>query len=41
MPSRPYRLPKVVDMVGGTLTYDATIARKQPDWTSSDEGRAG
>jgi NADH-quinone oxidoreductase subunit F len=38
---RLYRLPKIVDMADGTVTYDARIARKQPDWTYVDERRAG
>jgi NADH:ubiquinone oxidoreductase subunit F (NADH-binding) len=38
---RLYRLPKIVDMTDGTVTYDARIARKQPDWTYVDERRAG
>jgi NADH-quinone oxidoreductase subunit F len=32
-PTRLYRLPKITDMVDGTVTYDPRIARKQPDWT--------
>lgn len=30
---RRYRLPKIVDMDNGTVTYDAKIAPKQADWT--------
>jgi NADH-quinone oxidoreductase subunit F len=30
---RRHPLPKIVDMGNGTVTYDATIALKQPDWT--------
>lgn len=40
-PRRRYHLPKIVDMGGGTVTYDATIGRKQPDWTYAVERRAG
>lgn len=39
MPSRLYRLPKIIDMAAGTVTYETTIARKQPDWTYSDDRR--
>jgi len=38
---RRYPLPKIVDMGDGTVTYDAAIARKQPDWTYTAEQRAG
>jgi NADH-quinone oxidoreductase subunit F len=41
MPRRLYPVPKIVDMGGGTVTYDATIASKQPDWTYAVERRAG
>jgi NADH-quinone oxidoreductase subunit F len=44
-PARLYRLPKIVDMADGTVTYDPRIARKQPDWTYTSvptpERRAG
>jgi len=30
-------MPKLVDLVDGTATYDETFWRKQPDWTYSDE----
>jgi hypothetical protein len=40
-PSRPYRLPKIVDMAHGTVTYDAGTALEQPDWTYVDVRRAG
>lgn len=32
-PRRRYQLPKIIDLGGGTVTYDDQIARKQPDWT--------
>jgi NADH-quinone oxidoreductase subunit F len=34
-PSTPrlHRLPKIVDIADGTVTYDPQIALKQPDWT--------
>jgi NADH-quinone oxidoreductase subunit F len=35
-PPRLYRLPKIVDLDGGGVTYDTTIALKQPDWTYLD-----
>jgi hypothetical protein len=40
-PSRQYRLPKIVDMGDGRVTYDTRIALKQPDWTYVTERRAG
>jgi NADH:ubiquinone oxidoreductase subunit F (NADH-binding) len=41
-PPRLYRLPKIVDLDGGGVTYDTRIALKQPDWTYiDDERRAG
>jgi NADH-quinone oxidoreductase subunit F len=40
-PPRLYRLPKIVDLDGGGVTYDTRIAAKQPDWTYADERRAG
>ncbi len=40
-PSRLYRLPKIVDMADGTVTYDARTALKQPDGTEVDVRRAG
>ena len=40
-PSRPYRLPKIVDMAHGTVTDDAGTALEQPDWTDVDVRRAG
>jgi NADH-quinone oxidoreductase subunit F len=40
-PSRLYRLPKIVDMAHGTVTYDAGTALEQPDWTDVDVRRAG
>jgi NADH:ubiquinone oxidoreductase subunit F (NADH-binding) len=39
-PSRPYRLPKIVDMAHSTVTYDAGTAPEQPDWTYVDVRRA-
>jgi NADH-quinone oxidoreductase subunit F len=39
--ARPYRLPKFIDMADGAVTYDASIALKQPDWTYVDVRRAG
>jgi NADH:ubiquinone oxidoreductase subunit F (NADH-binding) len=41
IPSRLYRLPKIIDLADGTVTYDARIGLKQPDWTHVDERRAG
>jgi NADH-quinone oxidoreductase subunit F len=38
---RLYRLPKIVDMADGTVTYDAKTALKQPDGTYVDVQRAG
>ena len=38
---RLYRLPKILDMADGAVTYDTRIALKQPDWTYSDVRRAG
>jgi NADH-quinone oxidoreductase subunit F len=40
-PPRQYRLPKIVDLGRGTVTYDTRIGLKQPDWTYLDERRAG
>jgi NADH-quinone oxidoreductase subunit F len=41
-PPRLYRLPKIVELDGGGVTYDTRIALKQPDWTYiDDERRAG
>jgi NADH-quinone oxidoreductase subunit F len=40
-PSRPYRLPKIVDMAYGTVTYDAGTALEQLDRTYVDVRRAG
>ena len=40
-PPRPYRLPKIVDMSNGTVTYDPTTAPEQPDGTRVDVRRAG
>ena len=40
-PPRHYRLPKIVDLGHGTVTYDTRIGLKQPDWTYIDERRAG
>ena len=40
-PSRLYRLPLIVDIADGTVTYDARIGLKQPDWTYIDDRRAG
>ena len=41
--TRMYRLPKIVDMGEGTVTYDTRIALKQPDWTyaAPSERQAG
>jgi NADH-quinone oxidoreductase subunit F len=39
--ARPYRLPKIVDMADGNVTYDARIALEQPDWTYVDVRCAG
>ncbi|HEX5096010.1 MAG TPA: NADH-ubiquinone oxidoreductase-F iron-sulfur binding region domain-containing protein, partial [Acidimicrobiia bacterium] len=30
---RHLSVPKLVDLAGGTATYDETFARKRPDWT--------
>ncbi len=41
---RSYRLPKIVDLAGGTVVYDPRIDRKRPDWTyapAPPERRAG
>jgi NADH-quinone oxidoreductase subunit F len=38
---RLYRLPKIVDLDARGVTYDTRIAHKQPDWTYTDERRAG
>jgi NADH-quinone oxidoreductase subunit F len=40
-PSRMYRLPKIVDMSDGTVTYDTRTALAQPDETDVDVRRAG
>jgi NADH-ubiquinone oxidoreductase-F iron-sulfur binding region len=40
-PSRPYQLPKIVDMAHGTVTYDTGTALEQPDRTYVDVRRAG
>jgi NADH-quinone oxidoreductase subunit F len=40
-PSRLYRLPQIVDLADGTVTYDARIGLKQPDWTYTNERRVG
>jgi NADH:ubiquinone oxidoreductase subunit F (NADH-binding) len=37
LPGRGFVLPKLVDLAGGTATYDARQARKRPDWTYADE----
>jgi NADH-quinone oxidoreductase subunit F len=41
IPSRLYRLPKIVDMGEGTVTYDTLAADEQPDSTYPVERRAG
>jgi NADH:ubiquinone oxidoreductase subunit F (NADH-binding) len=38
---RLYRLPKIVDMSDGSVTYDARSALEQPDRTNINERRAG
>jgi NADH-quinone oxidoreductase subunit F len=38
---RLYRLPKIVDLDGGGVTYDTEIALKRPDWSYIDERRSG
>jgi hypothetical protein len=35
-PRRRYQLPKIIDLDGGTVTYDDQIVRKQPDWTDAN-----
>ncbi|HKY14896.1 MAG TPA: hypothetical protein VJM33_08210, partial [Microthrixaceae bacterium] len=40
-PSRLYRLPKIVDMSNGTVTYDPRTAPEGPDETDVDIRRAG
>jgi len=35
---RALSLPKLVDLAGGTATYDETFWRKRPDWTYDDIG---
>jgi NADH-quinone oxidoreductase subunit F len=40
-PPRLYRLPKILDIGDGSVTYDTRIALKQPDWTYADQRRAG
>jgi NADH-quinone oxidoreductase subunit F len=40
-PSRMYRLPKIVDMTDGTITYDTRTALGQPDETDVNVRRAG
>jgi NADH-quinone oxidoreductase subunit F len=40
-PPRLYRLPKIVDLDGGGVTYDRKIGLKQADWTYLDDRRAG
>jgi NADH-quinone oxidoreductase subunit F len=34
--ARPITVPKVVDMVDGTVTYDEKQDLKQPDWTYAE-----
>ena len=33
---RPILVPKIVELVDGTVTYDERQARKQPDWTYAE-----
>ncbi len=44
-PARLHPLPKIVDLAGGTVTYDRRAALEQPDWTyaplPAPERRAG
>ena len=44
-PARLHPLPKIVDLAGGTVTYDRRAALEQPDWTypplPTPERRAG
>ncbi len=37
LPRRTHVVPKVEDIVDGTVTYDERQARKRPDWTYEDE----
>jgi len=36
LPERGFTVPKLVDLAGGTATYDGAQARKRPDWTYED-----
>jgi NADH:ubiquinone oxidoreductase subunit F (NADH-binding) len=38
---RVYKLPKIVDMAAGAVTYDANIPLERPDLTYINERRAG
>jgi hypothetical protein len=38
---RLYRLPKIVDMADGAVTYDTRSPLEQPDRTDINERRAG